>query len=281
MIDKNSIIQSSEIPSIPEILQKILLMAEDPRVSARQLEELIIQEPGLVTHLLKTVNSAFYARPHKVDSIKHSIVILGMNSVRSICSGLMLINSFDNLSGVPKEYIQTVFMQSIVSANMMNIFAGKESLIKREPLYLAGMVNDIGHLILAQHFGEEYMSVVADDPFPSIITEKEMLEVDHSELGSALLHEWTFPDNVISLVMNHHTPETYDGDEKDIYYLKTCAFLSKQINDLDHFFSQDEEAVDDKFIGFLNKIDWNWPMLLENKDRIYQSIELARLLMSR
>ncbi len=60
------------------------MMAEDPRASAAQLEELIIQEPGLVTHLLKMVNSAFYARPQKIDSIRQTVVILGMNTVRSL-----------------------------------------------------------------------------------------------------------------------------------------------------------------------------------------------------
>lgn len=134
MIDKKTIIQATDIPSVPEILQKILMMSQNPEASARQLEELVIQEPGLVTHLLKTVNSAFYARPKKVDSIKHTIVILGMNTVRSIASGLTMINSFDNLNGVPQEYVHSVFEHSIVSANMINIFAGKESIIKREPL---------------------------------------------------------------------------------------------------------------------------------------------------
>ncbi len=281
MVDIKAIVQAAEIPSVPQILQRILMMADDPRASAAQLEELIIQEPGLVTHLLKMVNSAFYARPQKIDSIRHTIVILGMNTVRSIASGLVMINSFDSLTGVSKKYIQAVFGHSIVSANMMNIFAAKESLSKREPLYLAGMVHDVGRLILAQHFREEYMDVTKEEPLPSIEKEKEMFEVDHSELGSELLDEWKFPDDVISIVRCHHDPESYEGDEKDIYYLKTSAFLSKQVNGMEEFLSQDKEKVEDDFLILLDRMGWDWSMVLENKEKIFQAIDLARLLMNR
>lgn len=280
MIDIKMIVQSAEIPSVPQILQSILMMADDPRASAAQLEELIVQEPGLVTHLLKMVNSAFYARPQKIDSIRQTIVILGMNTVRSIASGLVMINSFDSLPGVSKKYVQAVFGHSIVSANMMNIFAGKESLSKREPLYLAGMVHDVGRLILAQYFREEYMNMTKEELLPSIEKEKEIFEVDHSEVGSELLDEWKFPDDVISIVRCHHNPGSYEGDEKDIYYLRTCAFLSKQTNCLEEFFSQDKEKVEDNFLLLLDRIDWDWSMVLENKEKIFQAIELAKLLMN-
>ena len=240
----------------------------------------LVQEPGLVTHLLKMVNSAFYARPQKVDSIQQTIVILGMNTVRSIASGLVMINSFDNLSGVSKNYLQSIFEHSIISANMMNIFAGKESIKKREPLYLAAMVHDMGRLILAQYFGEAYMNITKEDLLPPIERENEMFEVNHSALGCELLDEWKFPDDVISIVRCHHNPETYEGDEKDIYYLRTCTFISKQVNCLEEFLSQDKEKVEDEFLLFLDRIDWDWSMVLENKEKIFQAVDLAKLLMS-
>jgi HD-like signal output (HDOD) protein len=281
MIDKKAIIQATEIPSIPEILQKILLIAEDPLASSRHFEQLVVQEPGLVTHLLKMVNSAFYARAEKVDSIQHAIVLLGMNTVSSIASGLILINSFHNLSGVPKEYVRTVFRHSIVSANLINVFAGKESIRKREPLYLAGMVYDIGHLILGQHFREKYMCITQDDPFPPIDEENRRFEVDHSDLGSELLNEWKFPDDVVMMVRYHHNSEDYDGDEKDISYLKACDFLSKQIDDLDSYLSRDEDQVDGMFSEVLDSIGWNWSMVQESRENIFQAIDLARGLMNR
>ncbi len=280
MVDIKAIVQAAEIPSVPQILQKILMMADDPRASVAQLEELIIQEPGLVTHLLKMVNSAFYARPTKIDSIRQTIVILGMNTVRSIASGLVMINSFDSLAGVSKKYVQAVFGHSILSANMMNIFAAKESLIKREPLYLAGMVHDVGHLILAQHFREDYMNITKEELLPSIEKEKEMFEMDHSELGCELLEEWKFPDDVISIVRCHHTPDSYEGGEKDVYYLNASAFLSRQVKGLEEFLSQDKENVEDDFLVLLDRIGWDWPMVLENKEKIFQAIDLAKMLMN-
>ncbi len=281
MVDIKTIVQAAEIPSVPQILQRILMMADDPRASAAQLEELVVQEPGLVTHLLKMVNSAFYSRPQKIDSIRQTIVILGMNTVRSIASGLVMINSFDALTGVSQNYIQAVFGHSILSANMMNIFAAKESLMKREPLYLAGMVHDVGRLILAQHFRGEYMGITKEEPLPSVEKEKEMFEVNHSELGCELLDEWKFPDDVISIVRCHHDPESYKGEKKDIYYLNTCSFISKQVNCLEEFLSQDKEKVEDDFLVLLDRIGWDWSMVLENKEKIFQAIDLARLLMNR
>lgn len=275
MLDKKTIVQSAEIPSVPEILQKILMLAEDPRASAQQLEELIIQEPGLVTHLLKMVNSAFYARAQKVDSIRQTIVILGMNTVRSIVSGLVLINSFHNLKGVPESYVHTVFQHSILCANMMNVLAGKEPVRRRDPLYLAGMVHDIGHLILGQYFKDKYMSVTHGDPFPSVDEEKNLFEMDHSELGSELLDEWKFPDDVVMMVRCHHNSGDYNVDENDISYLKACDALSERTGELDTFLSQDEARVDAVFSDLLADIGWSWPMLQENREKISQAVELA------
>ncbi|MFH2002273.1 MAG: HDOD domain-containing protein, partial [Planctomycetota bacterium] len=60
-----SIVNGAEIPSIPHVLQRILSVANDPNSSSQDLEKLIVQEPGLVAHLLKTVNSAYYAFSQK------------------------------------------------------------------------------------------------------------------------------------------------------------------------------------------------------------------------
>ena len=105
------IVEGIEIPSIPHVLRKILMLTNDPNSSSRDIEKLVLSEPGLVTHILKTVNSAFFGTPCEVRSVNHAIVLLGFSAVRSIVSGLVLIDVFHNLPGLDKKYVLNIWIR--------------------------------------------------------------------------------------------------------------------------------------------------------------------------
>ena len=107
------LIEGAEIPSVPHVLQEILTLTSDPAGSSRKLEELILKEPGLVTYLLKTVNSAHYAFTQKINSVQHAIVLLGFSAVKSMASALALIDAFNNLPGLNKTYVLKIWKHSL------------------------------------------------------------------------------------------------------------------------------------------------------------------------
>jgi HD-like signal output (HDOD) protein len=210
------IVEGAEIPSIPHVLQAILALTSDPASSSRELEEKILTEPGLVAHLLKTVNSAYFGLSKKVASINQTIVLLGFTSVRSIASGLILINAFNHLPRLARRYVLTIWTHSLGSAGLTRILAGPRRREKQEELFLAAMVHNVGHLVLAQYFQQKYDDLAKGDPFPSVEEERRHFGVDHPEVGAMLLEEWKFTKEIIQLVRAHHQPELFEGEAADI-----------------------------------------------------------------
>ncbi len=219
------IVEGAEIPSVPHVLIEILALASDPGSSGRQLEKKIETEPGLVSHLLKTVNSAYHSLPRKVTSIRHAIALLGFSTVKSIASGLALIDAFNNLSHLSQQYVITVWKQSLASAGLTKILAGSRPRDKQDELFLAAMVHNVGHLVLAEYYGSEYAALTKTNPFPSVEEERECFDVDHAEVGAAILEAWQFADEVTDLVKSHHEHGSFEGDEADILCLGVCETL--------------------------------------------------------
>ena len=270
------VVEGAEIPSIPHVLQAILALTSDPASSSRELEEKILTEPGLVTHLLKTVNSAYFGLSKQVASIKQTIVLLGFTSVRSIASGLILINAFNYLPHLTRRYVLTVWTHSLASAGLTRILAKPRLREKQDELFLAAMVHNVGHLVLAQYFQKKYDDLAKGDPFPSVEEERKHFEVDHAEVGAILLEEWKFTKGIINLVRAHHQPESFGGERKDITTLVLCEALSRKGANLREFLERKEADVDASILAMLPGLGWKWEGFQERSEAIFQSIEAAQ-----
>ncbi len=271
-----TIIQGSEIPSVPHVLRKILVLADDPDSSSRDLERLVMQEPGLVTHLLKTVNSAYYATNREITSVNRAIVMLGFLAVKSIASGLALIDAFNNIPGLNKDYVLTVWRQSLTCAGLIKILSRGMPRNRQDDLFLTAMVHNAGHLVLAQYFQSDYDVLIQDEPFPSPEQERGHFQTDHAEAGALLLDKWKFPERIVELVRFHHNPENYPGNPVLLKYLEICNIISEKHRNLDEFLKQPEENVDPSFMDSLNEIDLSWKGLKDKQELLVESANLAR-----
>ncbi|MFQ5559114.1 MAG: HDOD domain-containing protein [Nitrospinota bacterium] len=263
--DVQLIIDSAEIPSVPDVLQDILTLSKDPQASSRQLEQLIRKEPGLVAYLLKTVNSSYYGFPKKISSLNQTIVMLGFSSVQSIASGLMLIDTFNNLPGLNKKYVLTIWDHSLFCAGLIRIIGKKMDAKKQEEMFLASMVHNVGHLVLSQYFGPAYDQLIEQTPFPPPENEMELLNVDHTEAGSSLLEKWKFSPDIISSVATHHNSKSYIGEKQDLYHLQTCDLLARLF---DGDFLDSETCSSEDLSKLLEDIGWTWEDLRKQKEQI-------------
>jgi HD-like signal output (HDOD) protein len=277
MTDKaRRVVEGAEIPSVPHVLQAILALTSDPASSSRELEERILTEPGLVAHLLKTVNSAYFGLPRKVASISQAIILLGFTSVRSIASGLILVDAFNHLPHLTRRYVLTVWTHSLACAGLTRILAGTRPRKKQDELFLAAMVHNVGHLVLAQYFHQKYDELAKVDPLPSVEEERRRFEVDHAEVGAALLEEWKFTKDITDLVGTHHQPESFKGEAMDINTLVVSEALSRKGANLKACLEQKEADVDVGILTILTALGWKWKDLQERKEAISRSIEAAQ-----
>ena len=279
-IDPKNIIQSADIPSIPSVLQEILALADNPKTTAADLERIVSQEPALVAQLLKWVNSAFYSLPRRVSSVSHAMILLGFSTVKSIASGMVLINAFDGISGLTPKYVNTIWQHTLVAANLIKIFAKKESTIKQDDLFLSAMIHDVGYLVLKQYFGKKYDEVLDNTDFPEAEKENEVLGTNHIDIGVALLEEWKFPETVIQMVKYHHTDEAEDfvGDDIDLKYLRLCDILAYEKDLevlLEEYLATEDENFRPDLIEAFDAIGWDKALLENSQENITTSVKMV------
>lgn len=260
-----TIVQSANIPPIPGVLQQILSLAGNPNTTGAQLERIVSQEPVLASKLLKWVNSAQYALRKRVSSVGHAMVMLGFSTVKSVASGMVLINAFDELQGVKKEYVMTIWSHTLLAANFSKILTKREPTGKQDDIFLACMIHDVGRLVMFQYFQKKYEALCNKNQFPVCESEIKTFAVDHAQIATELLEEWRFPEDVISLVKHHHKPQSFPGPARDIHFVVACDLLSHH-KDLKNMLKLNDTAIDKTLQSALAAVGYNWAMVQQKGD---------------
>lgn len=270
------VVEGAEIPSVPHVLQEILRVASDPESSSRDLEELILKEPGMVTHLLKTANSAFFAFAQKVTSVNHAIVLLGFSTVRSIASGLALIDAFHNLPGLNRAYVLEVWKHALASAGLARMFASRGLRQAQNDLFLSSMVHNVGHLVLAQAHAADYDALLEEGLYPPVERERERFDVDHAEVGAYLLGTWKFPPEICERIAAHHDAGRFRGDEREILCMQVSDRIAREGEGLGDLLDRPEADVEESLLRQLGQVGWRWEEVQADKDTLVESTRLMQ-----
>jgi len=190
----------SNLPTLPNLLQKFNEMIKDPKISMDALGKELSKDQVITSKLLKLVNSAFYGFPGRISTISHALVLLGYDALK----GLIITSSiFENLS--PTAY--PLWRHSIAVSLASRKIATKLSLQDREEFAVAGLLHDIGKVILHMEAPQEYCAVVdyaRSSGQPLWMTEAEMLGFDHATIGLWICEEWTLPAKLAIPIGYHH-----------------------------------------------------------------------------
>ncbi len=209
-----------EIATLPEVTVKIIEVVEDPKGTARDLHNVIKQDPALSAKVLKVVNSAFYGLPGQVASVDRAIVLLGLSAVKNISIAASISRMFK--SGNQLEYFDAkqMWVHSLavsVCAKRICIAAG--DVAGHDEVFLAGLIHDLGILIERQAFPDQLNEIArrsADGSESWLDLERELIGPTHQELGDALTTKWKFPRHLRAAVGYHHNPEELSDELKRI-----------------------------------------------------------------
>jgi HD-like signal output (HDOD) protein len=216
VLAREAISKVSTLATLPEVTAQILRTVEDPRSSASQLHRIVSHDPALVTRILKVVNSAFYGLPGQIASIERAIVLLGLNAVKNLAVAASLGQLFRGNVKLAGEYTPKQLWAHCVGvgvaarglARIMKLHVADEA-------FLAGMVHDVGLVVHLQVTPEKLRQVcersMAGEPdFCEI--ERQVIGVDHQEMGRALAAHWKFPRTCQMTAGYHHRPEALGED---------------------------------------------------------------------
>lgn len=200
----------SSIATLPEVTQQIIRTVEDPRSNAQQLNKIVSHDPALVTRVLKVVNSSFYGLPGQVSSVERAIVMLGLNAVKNIAVGASMGQLFRGVKLCEGFTARDLWTHCIGVAVVSREIARQLKLPLADEAFLAGMVHDVGLLVSLQVWPEKLMQVCKESKqgvrtFCEI--ERDVIGVDHQQLGLALSQKWQFPKSCQQAAGFHHEPQ--------------------------------------------------------------------------
>ena len=178
----------------------IMTMFNDPNTSFHNLAKIIESDQELSARVLKITNSGFYGFRHRIESVLHAVVLLGWNAIKMITLGSTIISK---MSEINKE----LFEHSKRTALIARFLATEANFYKVEEIAVVGLLHDLGIFILETYFPENYMKIkqfIIDYGVPAYIAEREIIGVDHGEIGGWALEDWDLPPNITASVRWHH-----------------------------------------------------------------------------
>jgi len=207
------ILESSKLPTPPAVAMRIVQMTTLPDCGSSEISEMLRQDPGICAQVLKAINSCIYGFSTPITSIERAVVLLGLNTVRSIVLTLTLPAM--QFTGVPDRVMREHWLSSVTGA----IIARELTVRMREPLaeddLLCGLLRDLGSLVLRQRFPAECQRVVdgmIGKPFKEYCRhERDILGVDHAQVSAELLLRWRLPPAITEPIRFHHEPSRMVG----------------------------------------------------------------------
>ena len=209
-LDPDSIVTADmELPSPPRIYAELQQAIMDPRLGAIELGKIIAKDVSLAAKLLRMVNSPYYGAQQKVDSISRAVAMMGLDQISMLATAICVMNEFNN---IPKDLIDldSFWRHSLSAGILARLLAKRVGLRGADYYFLAGLMHDIGRLILFKGQPElagRALSKAREQQIFLHYAEQEEVGYDHSTLGSVLFRKWQLPTQLRLSVLYHHDPD--------------------------------------------------------------------------
>jgi HD-like signal output (HDOD) protein len=200
--------QDIKLTTLPSVFTRINEAIMKPNSSSSEIADLISKDTALSARLLKIVNSAFYGYPSQIDSLSQSVSIVGTNQLGMLALGIDVVAEFKN---IPSGYMNMALFwkHSIACGIIARLIAATRNIQNTERLFVAGMLHDIGRLVVYHYMPHEALDILEkarDTEALLCQVEAEYLGGDHTEIGGLLLQIWRLPPSLENAVRYHHKP---------------------------------------------------------------------------
>ena len=195
------------LPPLPAAVQRLLVLAQQPEADFREIADVIVTDQTLTARTLRAANSALYALPRRVQTVQQATVLLGRDTLTSLAVGAAVLSLQSQVQHAWPADPQGFWRHSMGVALATRMLARPLGLQDAEEAFVAGLLHDIGKLVLLNYFGDIYAQVVLAAQYgtkPLHLLERELFEVDHAAVGQALCRHWNIPPALTRAVAEHH-----------------------------------------------------------------------------
>lgn len=206
------------LPPLPTIALEVNRLLQDMETTVNQLVALIEKDQTLVMKLLKLVNSSFYGFKNKVNNLRHAVTLMGYNTIQNAVVALSVMEAL-NFENHLKNFRMDDFWKHAIRVAVMSRYLGARTrLVPVEEAFTAGLIHDIGKVVLLNYFPRELAAVLhemqnAGESFCQ--AETRLAVCPHGLLGSYLAQRWLLPQSLVYAIYGHHDHLGMEGNVGD------------------------------------------------------------------
>ncbi len=197
------------LPPFSPILNRILATLAGEEASFSKLADLIEKDTVVAGNILHLINSALYARRGTINSVRHAISLLGVNKVRNAVLGMSVTRMWHQVRPASSWSMARFNLHSAATAMLSDMLAPRLPVQYPEGAFVAGLMHDVGRLLIAVGLPAECDRIVADQRSnrrSAAESELAILGFTHAELSAQALAVWKLPEPIQAAVRDHHAP---------------------------------------------------------------------------
>lgn len=199
---------SVKLFTLPEVYLQLKQELDDPKSSLLKVAEVIARDPALTVRLLRMVNSAFFGFGQKIDTISQAVSMLGTQQVHDLALATSVTKAFNS---IPENVVNMAqfWHQSIYCGVLARLLASRCNVLDSERLFVAGLLHDIGHLVMYQTIPEKMQQALKrcrSEGRPLFQLEQELTGTNYAKVGGLLMSSWGLPESLIITTRFHLVP---------------------------------------------------------------------------
>lgn len=213
----------ANLPTLSGVVRFVSSLADQDQTTAQDLGKVIAKDQVLSAKILRLVNSPFYGFPGRISSVSHAIVLLGFNVVKGLALSTSVFEALARES-------EGLWQHSLGTAVLSRKMAKELNLPDPEEIMIAGLLHDLGKVVLAHFSIEDYRAVIAEAKARRVhiaVVEQEHFDVDHARVGAWVAEAWHLPDRLTVVMAHHHHPARAKAHKETVAAIHLADVLAR------------------------------------------------------
>jgi HD-like signal output (HDOD) protein len=212
--DLKAIVSSlGSLPSLPTVYKQLCEALKDPDCAIADVAKIIAQDMAMSAKVLQLVNSAFFGLFKTIDSPAHAVNLLGLDTIKALVLGVGVFSEI-KAENHKAFSVATLWSHSVATAAFAKKIAAAETDSKEiiDNAFIAGMIHDIGKLLLFSSVQSQFIEAVetaVEHNMSLVECEQDVFSANHCDVGGYLIGLWGLPGPVIEAITFHHRLESY------------------------------------------------------------------------
>jgi putative nucleotidyltransferase with HDIG domain len=190
------------------VLQEIETALQSPQCSLGTIGDAIQKDPDLTARLLRLANSPFFGFANRLSTVAEAVSLLGIQQIQDMIVASSVLEQF---KGVPDKFVSkdSFWRHSLGVGICARLLAMERRLPKPDKFFVAGLLHDVGRLVLLSQAAESAQAVFELYSREKMLlrdAEKKILGYDHQQIAAELLQSWSYPPVLVQAVAFHHAP---------------------------------------------------------------------------